>query len=96
MTYALFIRKRAEIQLDDAFTWYEKQRAGLGHEFFLCVESTFAFIENNPRVFQIRYKNIHCALTPRFPYGIFYFVEGSKIVVLAVFHLSRNPKRWKK
>lgn len=95
MSYRLIIRKKPELQLAEAFEWYEKQRASLGLEFLQSVETTLTFIENNPLLFQIRYKNIRSALTPHFPYGIFYFVEENTIVVVAVFHLSRNPKRWK-
>ena len=41
---------------------------------------------------QKRHKEIRAALTDRFPYGIYYFVEDAKIIVLAVFHLGRSPK----
>jgi plasmid stabilization system protein ParE len=94
MNYRLVIRKRAENHLKEAYHWYEKQRTALGDEFLLCVEATLRAIENNPMLFQVRYKNIRCALIPRFPYGLFYFIEGNKIVILSVFHLSRNPKLW--
>jgi len=30
----------------------------------------------------------------RFPFGVFYVLEGEAVVVLAVFHASRNPKGW--
>src|SRR2546422_104826 len=96
MTYRLIIRKRAENHLIEAYDWYEKQKSTLGKEFLFCVDASLMAVKNNPMLFQLRYKNIRCALIPRFPYGIFYFVDKNKIVVIAVFHLSRNPKLWKK
>ncbi len=96
MSYRLIIRKRAEKHLSEAYTWYENQRAGLGAEFFLCVEAKLQVITANPFLCQVRHKNIRCALVARFPYGIFYFIDGQKIVVVAVFHLSRNPRLWQK
>ena len=30
----------------------------------------------------------------RFPYGVFYLSENEKIVVIACFHASRDPKQW--
>lgn len=96
MSFSLIIRKRAENHIADAFDWYEQQRIGLGNEFLLSVESTLLLIERSPLLFQTRYKNIRVAIIPRFPYGIFYFVDENKIVVIAVFHLSRNPKLWMK
>ena len=96
MTYRFVIRKRAEKHLAEAYTWYEDQRAGLGKEFLLCVDAKMQMVKTNPYLFQVRHKNVRCALVPRFPYGIFYFVDGEKIVVMAVFHLSRDPKLWRR
>jgi toxin ParE1/3/4 len=96
MSYQLKIRKRAEKNIAEAYVWYEKQRLGLGDDFLLCTDAAIMTIISNPFLFQIRHKNIHCALIPRFPYGLFYFVDNEKIIVAAVFHLSRDPKLWKK
>ncbi|MGH8497384.1 MAG: hypothetical protein ACRERV_01015 [Methylococcales bacterium] len=35
------------------------------------------------------------AVINRFPFGIYYRVENATIVVIAVMHGSRNPRRWK-
>ncbi len=96
MSYSLIIRKRAEGQLADAHNWYEEQRTGLGEEFLLCIEASLNGITENPLLFQEKHKNIRCRITPRFPYGIFYFIDKNKIIVISVFHLSRNPKLWGK
>lgn len=96
MSFSLIIRKRAEGHIAGAFDWYEQQRPQLGSEFLLSVEAALHLIGTSPHLFQTRYKNIRIALTARFPYGIFYFIEENRIVVIAVFHLSRNPKLWRK
>lgn len=96
MRYILTIRKRAEKHITETYNWYEKQRTGLGSEFVLSVESVLTSISRDPFIFQTTYQNIRCALIPRFPFGIFYFVIESKIIVISVFHLSRNPKLWNK
>jgi plasmid stabilization system protein ParE len=95
MSYNLIIRKRAEQHIADAYTWYEEQRIGLGEEFLLCIEASLNAISENPLLLQEKHKNIRCIMTPRFPYGIFYFIDKSKVVVISVFHLSRNPKLWR-
>jgi len=38
------------------------------------------------------HKQVRRALLRRFPYGIFYLVEGDAIPVLACFHGKRDPK----
>jgi plasmid stabilization system protein ParE len=35
------------------------------------------------------------ALVPKFPYGIFFRVLETKIVVIAVLHLHRHPETWR-
>ncbi len=95
MSYRLIIRKRAGLHLYDTYEWYEQKRASLGSEFLLSVEAALNAIQQNPYLFSVRFKNVRCALTPRFPYGIFYIIDGDKIIVISVFHLSRNPKLWK-
>jgi plasmid stabilization system protein ParE len=37
---------------------------------------------------------IRCVRARRFPYSVFYRVEGDQIVVLAVFHARRDPIIW--
>lgn len=96
MSDLTFIREAAEVQIAEAYHWYEKKRVGLGDDFLQAIEESITTIEINPQAFQLKYKNIRAIYTKRFPYGIFYFVEKKKIIVFAVFHLSQNPKRWKK
>ena len=34
--------------------------------------------------------------THRFPFGVFFFVEGDRATVLAVLHLHRDPSSWER
>ena len=95
MAYLLIVRKKAEIHLADAYDWYEGQRTGLGSEFMLSTEAVFSVIQNNPELFSQKFRNVRIALTPRFPYGVFYFIDRNRIIVTGVFHLSRNPSHWR-
>ncbi len=96
MSYRIFVRKKAESQILEAYTWHEQKQVHLGDVFLRAIEDQFSRIEVNPFLFQLKYKNVHLAQTKKFPYGIFYLVDGDKIIVIAVFHLSRNPSLWKK
>jgi len=95
MVFTIIVRKRAERNIAEAFNWYEMKQANLGYDFIENVEAEFNQIHSNPFLYQTRYKNIRCALTSRFPYGIFYLFDDNKIIVLTLLHLSRDPKLWK-
>lgn len=40
------------------------------------------------------YKNIRRALLYRFPYSLFFVLDGETVLIIACFHASRNPDRW--
>lgn len=94
MKYDLIVRPEAETELADAFNWYEQQIAGLGNRFLLSIDAAINSIRRDPLRYPIIYKNARRALTRRFPYQIFFTVDNSQIVVIAVFHGMRNPTVW--
>lgn len=60
----------------------------------LSVDAAFSLIERNPLGFQIRYDDVRIAFTNRFPYGIHFVVEGDQIIVIGIYHTSRDPELW--
>ncbi len=53
-------------------------------------------LEQAPLLYAEVIPKIRRTLLPRFPYGLFYVVQGDLVHVLAVLHNSRNPSRWPK
>ena len=96
MKQKIIIRPEAESDLQEAYAWYEGQSKGLGAEFILCVDAALSLIQRSPELYAQVHKNIRRVLTRRFPHGIFYIAEVDKIIVLAVLHVKRNPRHWKK
>jgi plasmid stabilization system protein ParE len=92
----IVVRPEAEAELADAFDWYEHHVPGLGADFLLCADDVFNSIAQSPQQYPLIYKDVRRALTRRFPYGIFFVADDFNVVVLAVFHASRNPQHWKK
>jgi len=95
VTLEVHVDEEAEGEFRTAFLWYESKRAGLGDEFFLCVEAVFNTIARHPMRHRIVHEDIRKALVRRFPYAVFYVVEPDHIQVIAIFHGSRDPRRWK-
>ncbi|MFC1805905.1 type II toxin-antitoxin system RelE/ParE family toxin [Planctomycetota bacterium] len=94
MSCRIIIRPEAERDLAEAFAWYEEHRPGLGDEFLLCVEACLASIQRHPALNVAVRRGTRRALLRRFPFGVFYQVREQTISVLAVCHLSRDPRRW--
>jgi plasmid stabilization system protein ParE len=91
----ILLRFIAEIEINEAYHWYEKRREGLGNDILLCIEKKLEQISRKPELYPLVHKNVRRALINRFPYGIFYINEAKRIVVIAFFHASRRPKSWK-
>jgi len=76
--------------------WYESQRPGLGHEFLGAVGQALDAVRESPRLHRTVHRDIRHAKVRRFPYSVFYRIAGEDIVVIACFHGSRDPRRWKR
>jgi plasmid stabilization system protein ParE len=85
----------AQNELDDAFSWYEEQAVGLGYEFLDEIDKSLRLIASYPELQPLVDKKVRRCLANRFPYGIFYGVAGSTIIVVAVAHLKRKPAYWR-
>lgn len=95
MTLEVRLRPEAEQDLSDAAVWYEGQLSGLGHQFLDEVLVALSSIAEAPLRYPIVHRNTRRALIHRFPFGVYYQVDSTAIVVLAVMHGSRDPRRWK-
>ena len=94
MTLEVRLRREAEEDLEDAASWYESQQAGLGQQFLDEVLKALETISETPLGFSVIYRNTRRAWIRRFPFGIFYQVESDDVVVIAIIHGSRHPRRW--
>lgn len=92
MLSALF-KPLAEIDVEEAYDWYERRRRGLDSDFLLNIEETIERCLRQPNMYPAVHENIRRALIRRFPYGIFYIVADEKLAVLAVLHVRRDPRR---
>lgn len=89
----LVYTERALADVDLAIEWYESQRSGLGREFLDCLEESTRKITEGPEMYAVSYRNIHAAPTRRFPFSVFYTLDGQTVVVHAVFDNRQNPQK---
>jgi len=90
----MMLRPEAEVDLVHARGWYERQRAGLGMAFLLCVEEVLERIDRTPEFYAVVYRDVRRAFTRRFPYAVYYRIEGYEVVVLGILHTRRDPREW--
>jgi len=88
------IRSKAAGDIAAAAQWYEQRAQGLGAEFLSSIDACLSSIARNPEAFPVVHRNARMALPRRFPYKIIYTGDLKAIVVVAVMHGHRHPKRW--
>jgi toxin ParE1/3/4 len=59
-----------------------------------AVEAGLALIANHPKGQPLVGRNTRRVLLRRFPYSLFYYVEGDTVVVYGRLHGSRDPRVW--
>ena len=94
MTRGLTFRPEARTELLETRRWYEGQRPGLGAEFGQEADRALSTLLRNADAFQRVHGDIRRIRLHRFPYAIFYRILGDEVVVLAVMHGRRHPRRW--
>jgi plasmid stabilization system protein ParE len=78
------------MDLVEAREWYEAQRAGLGDEFLASVADAFTRLEESPEQFPVYYRDFRRVLMNRFPYKVFFRIEGDLVIVFRVLHAARE------
>ena len=96
MSYKILIQPEAELDLQEAFDWYEENSRGLGSEFVRAVDASLSQIQRNPLAYPLVYKEIRRKLVRKFPYGVLYLIESETIYIIACFHVKRSSQQWRK
>jgi plasmid stabilization system protein ParE len=94
MTLPIAFHRAASAEFIEATSWYDGKRLGLGLEFIAEIECCISLASINPLKFAIVKEDIRRVVANRFPYSVYFCDDKSRIVVLAVFHGSRDPAIW--
>jgi plasmid stabilization system protein ParE len=95
MAVELVVAPEVELDLTEAYVWYESRRAGLGEEFLSAVDASMERIRREPATCARVHEEYRRALIRRFPYAIFFECAETAVTVYALFHTSRDPEKWR-
>ena len=87
----LSYHRAVQQETDDACTWYDERKDGLGDEFFQELERVLEDIAQNPKAFPPSSFGRRKARLNRFPYVICYRELSDRVRILAVHHERRHP-----
>ena len=79
----------------EAFSWYQRERAGVGWDFLDDLEAVFALLLERPEAGPELHRGVRRVLLRRFPYAVYYQLAPADIEVRAILHTRRRPRRWR-
>jgi toxin ParE1/3/4 len=81
----------ADADIQRAYERYEEFQEGRGTVFMLHLDAALTLLRNFPEIGPVFYRNYRRLLVSGFPHGIFYAIEGQRIVVSAVMDARQDP-----
>ncbi len=94
MTYSILISDEAYFDISEAYLWYETIENKLAQKFEKDLETAISSIQSNPNKFQLKYKTVRVVFMKKFPFGIHFIKNEATVIIVALFHTSRNPNNW--
>ena len=95
MKRPVVLRREAQSEFDDAANFYEERGEGLGTALTIAVKKVLNEISQQPNRYPIVQNKVREAPVLKFPFAVYYRIEAKRIVVIAVFHCSRDPQIWR-
>lgn len=83
---------RADADLQEAFDRFEDYREGFGVEFMMAVDAYLARIATFPEIAPIYLESVRRQVMRRFPYGIFYVPQPTRILITAILDLRQDER----
>ena len=91
MNYDFRFLPEVEDDVIAGYSWYEEKAKGLGEEFIRVFYARAAEIPRHPLLYQVICNGFRRRLLKRFPYAIYFRIEGNEVIVFGIFHCARDP-----
>lgn len=84
------LRPKAKADLRRAHDWYDERCPGLGDDFLADLAETLLRLEGDPERFPPYYRGFRRVLARRFPYKVFYRIDGQSLIVFRILHGAQD------
>jgi plasmid stabilization system protein ParE len=89
------VRLRPELldDLAEAFVWYEERAQGIGQALVRSFFAAVSLASRQPRLYRNVHGEFRRILLRRYPYWLYYAVEGDEVVFFLLYPARRDPAR---
>ena len=81
----------ADRDIQEAYEFYEHWQEGRGAIFIRHLDAVFEHLRRFPEIGPTFHRSYRRLLVPGFPYGIFYMIEGRRIIIPAIIDTRQRP-----
>jgi toxin ParE1/3/4 len=92
----LLLSAEARVDIAEAIEWLHERSPELPSRFRTSLDEVIANIADHPAMSPTVHRDLRRALLRRFPYAVFYVVEGETVAVIGVIHQARHPSTWRR
>ena len=96
MSPRLIVSREALSDIEEAVAYLRRISHRLPVRFGIELQSIYALLVEHPEMYPVVYKNFRRALLRRFPYSVFYVLDGTTILIVGVVHQARDEETWKR
>ena len=93
MSLRVVLLSGADADLQEIFNRFEDYRDGFGLEFMTVVDAYLARIAAFPEIAPIYFESVRRQVIQRFPYGIFYERQPTRILITAILDLRQDEQQ---
>ena len=95
MTYSYIFHSKAQEEYEQSVRWYSERSLQVSTKFIIAVNAALKLICDNPGRWRNGYKNYYELGVKKYPFNLIYVIEpaNKRVVITAVYHGKRNPKR---
>ena len=94
MIYEVVISEKALFQIDKYAKWFEIEKPGLEKRFLNELFAVIDSLNRNPKIYQVRYKDVRIKFLKKFEFGIHFIIEKEVVYILFIFHTHQNSEDW--
>jgi len=88
----LILLLQADLDIQTAFARYEDYQEGRGEVFLRQLDAALTLLRQHPELAPVYAEPYRRMLVRDFPYGIFYTVEPTRLIVAAIMDLRQDPQ----
>jgi plasmid stabilization system protein ParE len=94
VAFRIRLRPEVETEVLEAMAWYQDRASGVDRDFYRTFHDTLASLRESPERFARVRGEVRRVVFRRFPYALFYVLDGDEVVVLGCVHERRSPEHW--